>query len=131
MQKLTNIPSFHDGHFLGVILHSEANVSLFVSDLENKRYEIRLSGVDKLKIDNMREGNIILSIESDQDISLDDPLIDEILEIDNNEMRKMEFYRKYIEKLKNRSLIAFALNPSYGASIVALCNDIAVVQLAQ
>ncbi|KMQ52289.1 hypothetical protein CHISP_0556 [Chitinispirillum alkaliphilum] len=130
MQQITLNHSFHDCYFIGFLLQNETTAKLFIKDLNGDNFEIHLLDIEKIRIDNFREGNIILSISSGNEILADDPLIDRLLEIETEEMRGKEYYKTLISKLKSGDLIAFTIDPSYGAKVLALCKNISVVKVS-
>lgn len=57
-----NLPSFHDGHFEGIMLGDDsATLSLARSD--GTPFEVKMVGLDALQINDFRQGNIIFSLE--------------------------------------------------------------------
>lgn len=56
-------PDFHDGALTGVRVIERSTLELYCSTLEGEAYKVSLSGLEALKVDNFREGNIIFEIE--------------------------------------------------------------------
>ena len=55
-------PDLHDGHLTGIQLVGTRTLELSCSSLDGERYVIRLLGLDRLRVDNFLEGNIIFEI---------------------------------------------------------------------
>jgi len=58
MAQIERIPSFHDAHLVGVSWGDE-NLTLVFDLPDIGRSEVELTGVSALRIDGLREGNIV------------------------------------------------------------------------
>jgi hypothetical protein len=56
------LPDFHDGFFDGLWLRDKDTAILFLRTLSGERYSLQLGKVDTLRLDNLREGNIVFDV---------------------------------------------------------------------
>lgn len=61
--KIFREPDFHDGALTGVRVIEKSVLELYCSTLEGDAYKVSFSGLEALKVDGFREGNIIFEIE--------------------------------------------------------------------
>ncbi|MFT8806780.1 MAG: hypothetical protein ABF856_16870 [Acetobacter aceti] len=59
--KANTIPTFHDGYLNGIILNDNI-VTLHIRRVDGDDYEVRMSEVEHLRLDDFRQGNIILDL---------------------------------------------------------------------
>lgn len=115
--------SFHDGYLTGFLMKGQNEGCLCLCDVQGQKYELRLLGVKKLRIDNFQKSNIILAIELGREIPVDDPAIELLLDAKDEKVKASEGYKKYVKKLQDGEWIAIVISPSYGASVSAICES--------
>lgn len=59
--KPPTLPDFHDGHLTGIIV-GDGSADLLCSTVHGDKYTWHLFGVQRLRADNFRQGNIIFEI---------------------------------------------------------------------
>ncbi len=118
-------PNVHDAELVGILFPTEKQALLLIKDTHNLLHCIALNGVKYLRSDGIREGNIILDItvESGKDVNPKD--ISYLLGL--NDGRNYEnLLLQTLERVKDRELLLLKLNPSYGGSLICLCDGIAI-----
>ena len=55
-------PNFHDGYLPGIRVLENKTLQLHLTHVDETRYILRITGLEKLKADNFVEGNIILDM---------------------------------------------------------------------
>lgn len=114
-------PSFHDARLSGFVLLPTRRCSLFVTTEDDKSYRIVLLGVERLRADDFREGNIILdlTVQSGQAVEKADVLF--ALSMDD-ENRHPDFFNSIMERIHRSELLLVQINPSYGCVFSCLCS---------
>ena len=119
---MTNYGQFHDGFFEGLWI-DEATVHFFLSTEEKERFTAVTTGVVRLIVDGLREGNIIL------DVLTREP--DEITTDDTSELygsqsdaSKEEVARRFLAEVRQQGLIIFEIDASYGGTCLALVHSV-------
>ena len=59
---MTALPKFHDGHLDGLRILDDHTVQLFLRDVGRKPFTLELSGVTRMGIWEVREGNILFDL---------------------------------------------------------------------
>jgi hypothetical protein len=115
------LPTFHDGRLAGFVLLPDKRCCLFVVTEDNKFYRVVLLGVEWLRADDFREGNIILdlTVQSGNSVQKADVLF--ALSIDN-ENRHPSFFSAIMERIYRNELLLVQVDPSYGCVFSCLCT---------
>jgi hypothetical protein len=114
-------PSFHDGSFDGVWLPGDKTVYFFVRTLNNKRFTIVLHDVVSMKLDDVRQGNIIFDITlTDTDQLTADHLLSVHVVSD---VKRDEQIARLLESARTKKLKMVEMSTSYGAEGGALCRS--------
>jgi len=120
-QKTDDLPSLHDGSLAGIIVKDE-EARLLVTDAAGASFTIVLSGVRRLNADGFAEGNIILDCYISEAPDVPDDVLAAVTYGDASD--------KAIGPLRSSvaegSYRVFVLEPSYGATVVALIKSISV-----
>ena len=122
-----NVPSFHDGHMVGLQVSPRAEAFLFIVDAAGAPYTVALRDVDSMVANDFRKGNIILSLE-----------VGLVGESNAREIRELyclvsdaqiaQFERQTIARLEQLHSQLVELTPSYGCSLLATCKSVAVMR---
>lgn len=123
---MTSIPKFHDGLLMGVEILGDEEVVLRLKDVENRNFRLRLLRVSLLKVDDFRQGNIILDVTVSERLE-DQREIIAWLAFSGTESDDPEV-RRYIEEAVKNHWKLVTVAPSYGAEVFALCADIELVE---
>ena len=107
---MTELPKFHDGHLDGLRILDDHTIELFLRDVGRKPFTLKLSGVTRMGIWEVREGNILLDLvvrgaaeATSEDLTL--------LGLGNTEGADMG----YLAQLRESNLKMLEINASYGA----------------
>lgn len=123
---MIDIPKFHDGLLTGVRILKGENIDLYIEDVDGRKFIVKLISVRYMTIHEFLQGNIIFDLE-----------VSERLEDHRKEIADLVFCPGHVGDEKVTLYIAEALeqkcklvtiNPSYGASLIALCGDIDVIE---
>jgi len=95
---------------------------LFVSDVHGTKYELRLTGVERLRADNFLEGNVILDVAVRSRVRLNDKYLLWVLSLDESTSRA---YRAAIDGKPDRiaegNLCLVQVSSSYGCTFESVC----------
>ena len=116
-------PNLHDGTVDGILLLPNNTVFILVKNLDHQVYCLSLSGVDLLKMDDFRQGNIILDIT----ISVGENICkwDFIDLCGYKEDDHVGLSLRAAKATQNQTL-SVRITPSYGGSLVCLCQSIEI-----
>lgn len=115
------IPNCHDARLVGVVALKNRQCMLLVLMEEGTLYQIVLLGVERLRVDDFREGNIILdlTVESGPLVSKKEVLFALSL---NGDATKSEFVESVLNRIRKRELFLVQINPSYGCVLACICE---------
>lgn len=115
---LRGIP-YHDGQIQGLVI-SEGRVSLGLCSVDGDCHVLELGGISALRVDGLREGNIVLAIRilSAGSLSLDDELSDLVRE-------KLGLD---LSVVPNGDELVARLETSFGAEVLAVCTEWSVAR---
>ena len=104
--------AYHDGYLRGV-LNSEDKTELHIRSIDGEQRIVFLHGVQALRVDGFREGNIIsnLSLFAADETVLPTSVLDRLreeLELDPRRLPPNSF--------------VFTIDTSYGAQLIAVCQ---------
>jgi hypothetical protein len=107
---MTELPKFHDGHLDGLRILDDHTVQLFLRDVGRKPFTLELSGVTRMGIWEVREGNILfdLVVRGSAEATPEDLTV---LGLVNTEGADMV----YLSQLRESNLKMLEINASYGA----------------
>ena len=107
---MTELPKFHDGHLDGLRILDDHTVHLFLRDVGRKPFTLKLSGVTRMGIWEVREGNILfdLVVRGSAEATPEDLTM---LALGNTEGADMA----YLSQLRESNLKMLEINASYGA----------------
>jgi len=111
-------PDFHDGFLDGFLLFPNEVVHLYLRTAAGQAYSLVCIGVQRLKLSNVREGNIILDVEVRTTEELEAADIDELYEISTADM--IDRRANLLEAAKREALQEVIVSPSYGAEFMVL-----------
>ena len=109
---------FHDGFVNGVLVEG-AVAHVFLATYTGQQFVLAIEGLSGLKLEEFREGNIIL-----------DALTRDGDELTIADVMELYGYRdevsalKKLESVRDENLAVLEINPSYGASLLALAKTI-------
>ncbi len=119
---MTIVPSCHDGHFDGLCLADGGRVHLFVRKVGGERLTIVLTGVERLNVGNIWEGNIIFDLlvvkpeaVTSEHILRAWPFADE------------PYKARLLNEVLQQNLCVLEINSSYGVEGAALFRNVDVL----
>ena len=107
--------AYHDGYLDGISL-KDREVQLAIRSIDNERSVVSLQGVERLKVDNFREGNILADLWW--------LTAEEALQTPNVSRQIADAFGAVAPEL-----CVFVLESSYGANLVAVCERAEVSEI--
>jgi len=128
MANLPNIPNLHDGYFDGLWLSGNkenTGACLFVRAADGERYTLTLTGVVRLNIQDIRQGNIILDVLLIPPDILTVERVGQAYDLEGEHDEAMA--HRMFEKAQQERLCALEMSTSYGAYGTILFRAAAIV----
>lgn len=124
-----NLP-FHDGHLLGIRM-GERTATLSLREIGGTEHELTLDGVELLRMDDFRQGNIVdlIEIVSGERPSPDVPL-DRLFGSphpsagEEYQAQHAAFVERHLADIESGSASLVTLISSYGADLIAFCRKV-------
>jgi hypothetical protein len=120
VEGLTVLPGFHDARLVGIALLPEKRCAVFLRRIDGVVERILLSGVERLRVDNLREGNIVLDVMARSRADVDADAVLGVLSVADLDTHRT-FVDKVIARIRTGELTLFQINPSYGGAFECLC----------
>lgn len=114
-------PDVHDAEVRGLLLLSDRRLLIVLRAVDGLQRYLMLHGVERLKADDFRQGNIVLDITVSPPTSLD---IKDVADAYGVAPSDSSFLPGVMDRLKREGLLLVRLNPSYGCSLVCVCQGI-------
>lgn len=114
-------PDVHDAEVRGLLLLSDRRLLIVLRTVDGLQRYLMLHGVERLKADDFRQGNIVLDITISPPTSLD---IKDVADAYGVAPSDSSFLPGVMYRLKREGLLLVRLNPSYGCSLVCVCQGI-------
>ncbi len=128
MASLPTIPNLHDGSFDGLWISGNkenTGACLFVRAADGERFTVVLKGVERLNIQDVRQGNIIFDVLL---IPPDAITIEQVREAcDLQDERYEGMSQRMLEKAQQERLCALEMSTSYGAHGTVLFRAATIV----
>lgn len=128
------IPHFHDANLVGIQLLNK-DVRLFLTRYNGEHWEVILSGVKALQMDEFREGNIVSSFEVIHGTCPETDLLERLF-IPPHPAADQKYLDAHALLLQEKSVLVAAAHaavisivPSYGADLVAFVGGISAKKL--
>ncbi len=120
-QDAGSLPDFHDAKLSGLVLSPNNQCTLLITAESGEFHRVVLTGVEWLRADDFREGNIILdvTVQTGESVKKADVLF--ALSIDD-EKRHLPFFDAIIGRITRGELVLVQINPSYGCVFSCLCT---------
>ena len=115
-------PRLHDGSVLGVACH-DGQATVDVADALGNRHRLVLSGVERLRAHDFREGNIILDVIVRVCDSDDAAVLKRLFDLGDTRA-DVAFLAQLLTRAEADQMLLVEVNPSYGCSLTALCRRI-------
>ena len=118
-------PVVHDSRLVGLLI-SGKELLLLIEPLEGTRFHIVLKDVERLRVDDFREGNIILDIAVYRGSEIEIEDVAYVHGLENEGLQSGGFLKETMQTLAERNIILVKVHPTYGCSLVCLCRDIGI-----
>lgn len=113
--------NFHDGFVDGLLLFG-AKVHIFLRTVDGEKFTLILRDVDALRVNDLRAGNIILSLDFIQPKQLDESFVFDAYQY-SEEHKKTFVLAAWITKAAEKQLKAVEIAPSYGCELLAIYKE--------
>ncbi len=118
-------PDLHDGFLKGIVVGSQNTAYVLLNDRQGAEFNLVLSGVEKLRAQDFREGNIILDVSVYNSSQIDDRELCELYDL-GAEGASQNFLNSLKARIVENDSVLVQINPSYGCSLLALCRNVTV-----
>ena len=115
--------SLHDGWLLAVEILDDGKIQLKCKTIKEERITFILSGAKFLEVNNFREGNIILDYEN---VPVDESNTNEMVELFYDNRSSEDARTVLVQQAISEKWRIFRINPSYGATVIAICESVQV-----
>jgi hypothetical protein len=115
---MNEFPNFHDGFVDGILAEGEKAVRLFLRTNDQKRFTLILGGVEAMKFENVRAGNIILDVAMVRAESLTLSHIRDAYDVAPSDAQQ-----GLLTSARERGLLGVEVSSSYGAEGIALAGS--------
>ncbi|MGA8271106.1 MAG: hypothetical protein WB919_06060 [Candidatus Sulfotelmatobacter sp.] len=115
---MDSAPDFHDGYVDGVLL-SQHEARILLRTVAGRQFTLLLNELERLRVNDLKEGNIIFEINFFEPRQLAPDFIFEVYEYSDESWKKFVL-DEWVEKATRKSLTAIKITPSYGCTILAI-----------
>ncbi|MGN6422498.1 MAG: hypothetical protein ACTHLA_04215 [Asticcacaulis sp.] len=128
------IPSFHDGYLIGIQV-LEKDVRLSLTSYNGEAWEIELTGVEGLHMDDFQQSNIISHAEIIQNTRPDALIMERLFPGPHPsvDQQYQDAYSAFLEKkmvaIEAGQAMVMSIEPSYGADFVAYASGVSAKRL--
>ncbi|ADU14684.1 hypothetical protein [Asticcacaulis excentricus] len=128
------IPSFHDAKFVGIQLLGE-KARLTLVRYNGEPWEIVLTGLEALQMDNFRQGNIVTHFELIQKVRPDKELLERLFPSPHPAAAQVyqdayaEFLDKKVALVEAGQAVLLSIEPAYGADLIAFTGQLSAKKL--
>lgn len=117
IRPMKNFDEFHDGSLDGLLIE-DGVVHLFLRTADKQKFDLKVSGLLSLKLDDFRQGNIIYEvvIRGGNELTLSDM-----------SLYGFQDEAKAVAKLhesQHNGIVALEINPSYGGQCLLLAKSV-------
>lgn len=112
-------PPVHDAHIRGLLLYGDRDLKILIETVDAGHYCLLLRGVERLRADDFRQGNIILDVTIAPIIDSDPNDIAYVYGVEGPDNM---FVEKKVRQLIQDKKLLVKINPSFGCSAVCVCN---------
>jgi hypothetical protein len=120
-------PDVHDARLVGLVMLERGDLAMLLRLTDDCNVGIVLIGVERLRANDFRQGNIVLDItvSTGADVGASDIAFAYGLEQDNSQ-ESLAFLETTLAKFHAKTRILVELNSSYGCSLICICEKIDV-----
>ena len=114
-------PALHDALVMGLVLTQADCLLMFVETVDHKKLSLAFNGVERLRADDFRQGNIILDVTVSMNSDIDAADVAYACGVDQKDD---PFVLQTTEQLQRTGAVVVRVNPSYGCSLVCVCKQL-------
>ena len=118
-------PNVHDAQVMGIIVDKKERAIVPLEGADGRTLCLIMDGVVRLKADDFRQGNTLLSLSVSVGASLD---VSDVAEAYGVNHANQDFLPQAMTRLVNEGSMVVRLSPSYGCSMVCICRDVDVIE---
>ncbi|MDF3983572.1 hypothetical protein P3W24_11615 [Luteibacter sp. PPL201] len=118
-------PNIHDAQVMGIVLDKKGRALVPLEDVDGRALCIVMDGVVRLKTDDFRQDNTLLSLSVSSGESLD---ISDVADAYGVSNANQDFLPQAMQRLASESFMVVRASPSYGCSMVCICQDLKVLE---
>ena len=115
-------PDFHDANVNGLLVTNDKSLLVSISGSSCGNKCLVFHGLERLRCDDFRQGNIILDITVSSGASLNVDDLAYVYDVESD----TPFLQSTMDSLRSQNRLLVRLNPSYGGSLVGICLRITV-----
>jgi len=116
-------PPLHDARLNGLLLVSDSRLLLPIETTDGARLSLALQGVERLRADDFRQGNIILDVTVSTGAEIEP---DDVAYAYGLESTDGTFLLQTMERLTRERRLVVRVNSSYGCTLVCICARIEI-----
>jgi hypothetical protein len=122
-------PNVHDARILGLITLKNKKLLLLIKTTDKSILCFSFNGIDCLRVDDFKEGNIILDITVSRgpEVEVSDIAYAHGLE-QSVSLEKNLYLDKAVQNFINGKKLFVQINPSYGCKLVCICDGIEILK---
>ena len=117
------VPEVHDAKVRGLLVTNDNRLLVSIAGTDDSNKCLVFHGVERLRCDDFRQGNIILDVTVSSGESID---IDDLAYVYGVEKSNAPFLQSSMDRLQAENRLVVRLNPSYGCSLVGICQSLTV-----
>lgn len=117
------VPEVHDAKVRGLLVTNDSRLLVSIAGTDGSNKCLVFYGVERLRCDDFRQGNIILDVTVSSGESID---IDDLAYVYGVEKSNAPFLQSSMDRLQAQNRLVVRLNPSYGCSLVGICQSLTV-----
>ena len=113
----------HDAKLIGLLLAQPKRLLIAIQVGSGETTCLVLNGVDRLRADDFRQGNIILSASVSSGSNVEKADVAYAHGLSENDVT---FLESILPRIEREQLLVVRLDPSYGCALVCICSAIEV-----
>jgi hypothetical protein len=116
-------PNVHDAYITGLVLLKEKRLLILIQLVNGEIFGLILHNATRLKVNEFREGNVILDINVSEGEGID---INGISNLYSFSCDVADVPMNFVNQLINENKKLVVINPSYGCELICICSDLEV-----
>lgn len=113
----------HDGNLFGILMPDPRTLLIMIQTSERSNICLRFSDVERFRMDDFRQGNVILDITVWRGAEV---RREDVAYAYGESSEGAPFLEDAVRRISAEDKLVVQLNPSFGASAVCICGGVAV-----